>query len=325
MTLGITVGKFYPFHLGHDYLIRTAKSQVDHLVVLVGYKPNDTISGTIRGNWIRQMHPDVEVIEVLDDLPEAPEPWALRALELLKGRQPDFAFTSEHYGQPWARLMGAIPVTVDLDRHQFPISGTQLRENLTCHWSMLTPPAKAYFAQRICVLGVESSGTTTLAEALAHYYQTIWVPEYGRFYWEGRRYLPDSQQWQSYEFLHIAQTQILMEDNLALRANLRMICDTDPLATSIWHRRYMGFNCSELEQIAQQRNYTVYLLTEPDFEFVQDGTRESEQLRMEMHQWFMEQLTKMGKVWISVKGSREQRLASAIAIIDNLKEVSFKH
>ena len=143
MTLGITVGKFYPFHLGHNYLIQTAKTQVDHLVVLVGYKLQDTISGAIRASWIRKMHPDVEVIEVLDNLPEAPEPWALKALQLLAGRQPDFAFTSELYGEPWAKAMGAIPITVDLHRQQFPISGTQLRNDLATHWSMLTPPAKS--------------------------------------------------------------------------------------------------------------------------------------------------------------------------------------
>ncbi len=318
MTLGITVGKFYPFHLGHNYLIQTAKTQVDHLVVLVGYKPNETVSGAIRANWIRKMHPDIEVIKVLDDLPEAPEPWALKALELLEDRQPDFAFTSELYGEPWAKAMGAIPVTIDLNRQQFPISGTQLREDLASHWSMLTPPAKAYFSQRICVLGVESSGTTTLAQALAEYYQTVWVPEYGRNYWEGRQYIPHSEQWQSHEFLHIAQTQITLENALALQANQRIICDTDPLATHIWHRRYLGFYYPELETIAQQRNYALYLITEPDFEFVQDGTRESEHLRMEMHQWFMEQLTKMGKSWVSVTGSPEKRLADAIAIINTL-------
>ena len=54
---------------------------------------------------------------------------------------------------------------------------------------MLTGPAKAHFAKRVVVVGVESSGTTTLAEALAEHYHTVWVPEYGRFYWEGRRYL----------------------------------------------------------------------------------------------------------------------------------------
>lgn len=37
MTLGITVGKFYPFHRGHDYLIRQAKARVDRLVVLLAF------------------------------------------------------------------------------------------------------------------------------------------------------------------------------------------------------------------------------------------------------------------------------------------------
>jgi|GEM_PF-4899823 len=27
MILGVTVGKFYPFHKGHDYLIREAKKK----------------------------------------------------------------------------------------------------------------------------------------------------------------------------------------------------------------------------------------------------------------------------------------------------------
>jgi len=105
MTLGITIGKFYPFHLGHHYLIQQAKAQVDHLVVLVGYKLAQAIPGTIRTNWIRLLHPDVEVIEVLEDIPDASEPWAERALTVLQGRQPNFVFTSEAYGEPWAALM----------------------------------------------------------------------------------------------------------------------------------------------------------------------------------------------------------------------------
>ncbi|MEG4027308.1 MULTISPECIES: AAA family ATPase [unclassified Microcoleus] len=123
------------------------------------------------------MHPDAEVIEILDDLPEATEPWAQRTLEVLSGRKPDIAFTSEDYGEPWAKLMGSQHCAVDRERLKFPISGTQLRSHLAEHWQMLTPPAKAYFAKRVCVLGVESSGTTTLARSLAQQYQTVWVPE----------------------------------------------------------------------------------------------------------------------------------------------------
>lgn len=318
MSLGITVGKFYPFHLGHDYLIGQAKAQVDRLVVLIGHKPTQAIPVEVRSNWIRQMHPDVEVIAAIEDIPEAPEPWAERAIELLQGRKLDFAFTSEAYGEPWAQAMGATHVAIDPARRQFSISGTQLRSNLKAHWSMLTPPAKAFFAKRICVLGVESSGTTTLAQALAQHYQTAWVPEYGRWYWEGRRYSPNADQWQTWEFVKIAQGQAAWEDDLAMRSHHLLICDTDPLATAVWHRRYVGWDAFTVEAISDRRHYDLYILTVPDFGFVQDGTRESESLRLEMHQWFVDILQRKGKRSIAVTGLPADRMQQATAAIDPL-------
>lgn len=318
MTLGITIGKFYPFHRGHDHLIRTAKSQVDHLVVLVGFKPSHPIPGSVRAGWIRSLHPDVEVIEVLEDIPNAPEPWATRALAVLAGRLPDLVFTSEIYGEPWARLMGAEHRVVDLDRVAWPVSGTQLRQDLAACWHLLTPPARAWFARRVCVLGVESSGTTTLAQELARYYRTVWVPEYGRCYWEGRRHTPDSDRWDTDEFVRIARGQAAWEDDLAARANRVVICDTDPLATHVWHRRYMGFFAREVEQIVEARSYDLYILTLPDFGFIQDGTREGEQIRFAMHEWFVEALESKGRRYVTVGGPLEQRLAEAVRWIDPL-------
>ena len=318
MTLGITVGKFYPFHQGHHHLIESAKQQVDLLVVLACWKPGDSISGKLRADWIRELHPDVEVIEVLDDLPEAPEPWAKRALKVLQGRRPDIAFSSEEYGEPWAKFMGAWHVCVDLDRDRFPISGTQLRGDLATHWQMLTPPVKAHFAKRVCILGVESSGTTTLATDLARHYQTVFVPEYGRFYHEGKQYASNLSQWDSYEFVQIAQGQILWEEHLARRANRLVVCDTDPLATLIWHRRYMGCTHTGLEQIASERMYDCYFLTQPDFDFVQDGTRDGEHIRHEMHKWFLEALQTYQRTFHVVSGSPEERLKFATAKIDEL-------
>ena len=208
MSVGVTVGKFYPFHLGHDHLIATAKQRVDRLVVLVGDKPEHALPGRLRAEWIGELHPDVDVRVTPDDLPEAPEPWARRTLEVLGGRAPDVAFTSEAYGAPWAAALGARHEGIDPDRARFPISGTQLRADLAQHWRFLTAPAKAWFARRVCVVGAESTGKTTVAQALAAHYRTAWVPEYGRHYWEGRRHL-DDQAWASDEFLRIARGQVV--------------------------------------------------------------------------------------------------------------------
>ncbi len=318
MTLGVTVGKFYPFHLGHNYLIEEAKRQVDHLVVVVGYKPTQELSGSLRTHWIKSMHPDIEVIASLEDIPNASEPWAQRTLEILAGRQPDVAFTSEDYGESWAKFMGAEHLLIDIDRSTYPISGTELRANLKQHWDMLTPPAKAYFAKRVCVIGVESSGTTTLARSLAQYYQTVWVPEYGRWYWEGRRYTPNAMQWSTQEFVHIAKEQIAWEENLAMQANQLVVCDTDPLATHVWHRRYMDHYAEAVERIVNDHLYNLYILTVPDFGFVQDGTRESKQIRMVMHEWLIEVLNAKDRPYISVTGSHETRMKQSMAHIDSL-------
>jgi HTH-type transcriptional repressor of NAD biosynthesis genes len=318
VTLGITVGKFFPFHRGHDLLLREAKARVEHLVVLVGDRPGQAIAGRVLASWIQDEHPDVETIVVPDDLPEAPEPWARRALEVLGGRRPDVAFTSEAYGEPWAKAMGARHEAIDLDRARAPISGTRLRADLGAHWSWLTAPAKAHLCRRVVVLGVESSGTTTLARALAERYRTAWVPEYGRHVWEGRRHAVDASAWTTGDFVRIARGQFAWEEDLARDANRVLVCDTDALATSVWHRRYLGRRAPEVERFAAARRYALHLLTAPDFPFVQDGTREDGPHRAEMHAWFKDALVASGRPFVEVAGSHEDRLAAAVRAIDPL-------
>ncbi len=317
MTLGVTVGKFYPFHKGHDYLIQQAKAQVDQFVVMVVYKPEQEISGEVRANWIRQQHPDIDVVLSLDDMPNDPTLWAERTRQKL-GRFPDYTFTSEDYGIKWAKAMNSQHVAIDTSRKHFSVSGSELRDNLKKHWQMLTSPAKAYFAKRICCIGAESSGSTTLATDLAKHYQTVWIPEYGRWYSKGRRYTVNQEMWDTDEFVKIAEGQIRWEDDLALRANQLVVCDTDALATHVWHRRYVGHYSEEVEMIADTRQYDLYIVTAPDFSFIQDGTRDGEHIRMEMHQWFIEELTRKQHNFIVVSGSHENRMSQAITTIDNL-------
>lgn len=319
MTIGVTVGKFYPFHKGHDYLIMQAKAQVDKLFVIVSYKPEQNISGKLRADWIQQLHPDVNVILGIDNLSKNDwESLSKHTLKLLDGRQPDIVFTSEAYGDDWAQSMGCQHILIDNNRKQFPISATAIRENVSQHWHMLTPPAKAYFAKRICCIGVESSGTTTLTQSLAEHYQTVWIPEYGRFYSQGRRHTLGHGQWDTSDFIKVAEGQIRWEDDLSLRANRLVMCDTDALATHLWHKRYVGHYSAAVEAIADRRDYDLYVLTEPDFEFVQDGTRDGQHLRLEMHNWLIEELTRKNRPFIRVTESHDNRMQQATTAIDKL-------
>ena len=88
--------------------------------------------------------------------------------------------------------MGARHHSVDARRTTFPISGTALRAELGAHFAWLVPAARAELARRIVLVGAESTGKTTMAEELAAELGSVWVPEHGRWYWEGRRYRADA-------------------------------------------------------------------------------------------------------------------------------------
>jgi HTH-type transcriptional regulator, transcriptional repressor of NAD biosynthesis genes len=97
-----------------------------------------------------------------------------------------------------------------------------------------------------------------------------------------------------------------------------LICDTDALATSIWHERYLGTESPEVASLAAARSYAMYILTGDDIRFVQDGTRDGEHLRGWMTGRFRQALGARPEPWIEVRGSRDERLAAATARIDHL-------
>lgn len=331
---GLVIGKFYPPHKGHKYLIDTAKSQCEELTVILCWKRSETIPGTMRAEWLKRIHPDVYVKVVEDNklADDDSEAWAKFTLDIL-GYVPDAVFTSESYGDPYASFMGSIHVLVDRDRTYFPISGTMIRSNPLAYSKYLEPCVRAYFAWRVSIVGAESTGTTTLAHALAKYYNTVWVPEYlpkhdktvwapeyGRTYSEGKLTSAEAGQWRSEEFETIARLQNSIENSLAESSNGLVICDTDAFATSIWHERYMGFRSKKVEEIAKEIGHDLYILTGDEIPFVQDGTRDGEKIRHKMHQRFIERLKEDGKPFIIVQGTPENRLQLVTEAINKLAE-----
>lgn len=318
MVKGLVIGKFYPPHKGHKYLIDTAKSQVDQLTVIVCDKKGQTIPGELRAKWIREIHPGVKVMVINDTLDQDDsKAWAENTIKWL-GYVPDVVFTSEDYGDLYAKYMGSKHILVDKERKIIPISGTQIRNNPYANWDFIEPCVRAYFSKRICVLGAESTGTTTMAQALAKYYQTVWVPEYGRVYSEAKMYSKYGQEWNTQEFEHIAKEQNRLEDKMAELSNRLVICDTNAFVTSIWHERYMSKHSSKVDRFAKNRKYDLYLVTDVDIPFVQDGTRDGEHIREWMHQRFVAELQKRKLPFVILSGSHEKRLGEAIKSINDL-------
>lgn len=316
MKTGLVVGKFYPFHSGHAYLIGTALRESDRVTVLVIDHSAQVILGEERAAWIREMFPEADVRVVRDiGRDDDSEAWARYTLSIL-GFRPDTVFTSEDYGVAYARYMGAEHRMVDRERRTVPISGTAIRKNPYAAWDRLSPPVRARLVRRVALVGAESTGTTTLSRALAERFRTAWVPEFGRFYTEGKQ--PSETRWQTPEFAFIAGMQNRMEDAYARLADRILFCDTNAWATRLWHERYMGALDPSVDALARGRRYDLVILTGDEIPFVDDGMRDGEHIRHSMQERFRELLEEEGIPYIEVRGSIEERLAQALPVCEAL-------
>lgn len=324
---GVVVGKFYPPHRGHHFLIDTAIDHCVHTDVLVVDSPTYQISAERRQAWIAAKHPKatVHIVPDIED-DDNSEAWAKHTIEFL-GYTPDVVFSSEAYGKTWAEAMGCDHVDVDIPRSTIPISGTLVREDMLGAWQFLDDEVRAGLAIRVVVLGAESTGTTTLARDLAESLKTPWVPEMGRYYTDS--ILTSGKAWTDEDFYRIGRLQQMYENEMAKVSGGIIICDTNAVATELWQRRYMGRVTSEMNQIAASDKADLYIITGDEIPFVQDGLRDGEHVRHKMHQWFIKHIAKTGVPYIVVNGDKKKRLAEALAatqeIIKSARRIPHPH
>jgi len=164
-------------------------------------------------------------------------------------------------------------------------------------------------------MGAESTGKSTLAEALARVYHTVWVPEYGRPYTVEKN--NTGEPWTTDDFIRIARRQQADEDEAARTANRILFCDTDALTTAIWHERYLGRPSPEVEAIAATGRYDLTFLTGTDVPWVKDKIRNSREVREQMQQRFREALRDRPEPVVELRGTLEERMPAAIDAIEH--------
>ncbi len=181
--------------------------------------------------------------------------------------------------------------------------------------------------KKIVIIGPESTGKSTLAAALARYFETRWVPEFAREFLltNGTDYVFD-------DLLTIAKGQLALEDEhyaelenqsqqlLEAGGRLPLFIDTDMYVMKVWCEFVFG-QCHPyvLEQIVE-RQYDLYLLCNTDLPWVRDELREYPDLetRQKLFLIYKDLMINQSVPWVEIKGQEGERLEQAIAAVEDV-------
>jgi NadR type nicotinamide-nucleotide adenylyltransferase len=171
--------------------------------------------------------------------------------------------------------------------------------------------ATAKMIQRIAITGPECSGKTTLAEALAAHYGTLWVPEYAREYLAalGRPYRFE-------DIGAIARGQLEREARYAVRARRFLFCDTEAIVAKIWSE-FRFQRCDPwIIAALENRAYALYLLTDIDLPWEDDPLREHPTRRATLFRRYHRELIARKLPFEVISGSRGARLRRAVRALE---------
>ena len=323
---GLTLGKFAPLHKGHQLLIETALREMDELLVIVYDCPETSLVPlTIRANWIRRLYPTVQVIEAWDgpvevgdtqEIKTRHEDYVLHHLQL--GEITHF-YSSEFYGEHMSRSLGAVNRIVDHDRKVIPVSATKIRKDPFSFREYVHPIVYRDLVSNVLLLGAPSTGKTTTAARLAQEYDTIWMPEYGREYWEQHQL---NRRLSLVQLEEIAEKHLEGEEELLARANRFLFSDTSALTTFMFSLHYHGVASPRLKELADQSAWRYDLVFVCDADIAYDDTwdRSGETNRLTFQKQIIADLIIRKVPFFVLRGSLEARIQYAKHILDRYEK-----
>ena len=320
---GFVVGKFCPLHAGHELVINTALEQCERVIVLT-YTSEEYYPAAHRRLWLNKIFPTVIVLAPEDGYPDDDATGSMHrdyCAELMEslGYDVDVVFGSESYIHDLARRFsyGSIKyvqaVMVDEDRLKYPISGTDLRKYPSKKYFWCNPIIHMNIPKRILLIGGESTGKSTLAEALAKA-----IPKWGKVDEYGREYGIHTNNTYSYQsLLEIAKEQVRVEESMMLAyPNSYLICDTSPLVTKFYSQKWYGSVDPMLNMLAQ-RTYDYVFFCMRDFPYAYEEGRSGPEFSEEQSRYYF---SKINQPVTTIFGSVEQRVQTVLNTINRTEK-----
>ena len=168
----------------------------------------------------------------------------------------------------------------------------------------------------VVLVGVESTGKSTLARRLAETLGAPLVSEVARGWLAAR-----GNRYEEGDLETIARLQWQAEETARATASL-VVVDTDLAVLRVWSEARFG-RCAPwiLDRLAE-RPAARYLLPRPDLPWEPDPQRESPDAgeRVALHERYRKLLEVLGHPWREIAGQGEKRVAAALAAVRALRQ-----
>ncbi len=239
-------------------------------------------------------------------------PHRLEDITKIFSSEPEY---TEGFNKYWPN---AEHVIIDAERKEVNISATEIRSNPFKYWSYLPSVVRKHYVKKVCIIGTESCGKTTLTKYLAKIYQTSWVEEYGRKFCEQDMCMDESLlQYDDYAL--IASRRYEEELEATKTANKILFADTNAFITNFYCRLYEGSFHPMVDDYEMLEKYDLTIVLASDVEWVADGLRinkersKTDDLLAKMLN--MSRSENLGKL-VYISGTYSERLEKALKVID---------
>lgn len=295
LTIGLYGGKFLPFHNGHLSCILQASEMVDVLFVAVGYDDEydkvlcegtkfEWVSNRQRERCFSKALKNYSNIRVLSQYERRSDDY-MNDVEVTKSTQEliqkvggkiDLVFSSESEYDPYFTKYypNSKHVILNESRSELDISATSIREKGVYEsWNYLPREVQESYVKRVCLCGVESTGKSTLTKLLASAYNTNYVEEYGRTYYDELNGYHDISEPSDSPEIAISHAHYIKE--AAKESNKLLLIDTDIVYTDFFHINNYGQANEFLENIIRSGVCKIdkYIYLEPHNPHELDGSR----------------------------------------------------
>lgn len=313
---GFTLGKYAPFHKGHEYVITTALKEMDHVIVII-YNASDVtnIPTWKRADWIHSIFPNVEII-IAEDGPretgytsEIIESQNNYLKHILEKRNIHSFYSSEKYGYYVSKALNCNNRIVDIKREMIPINATRIREikNIQLIKEFVSKSVYDDIKPKYYFIGAPSTGKTTISQKCADIFDGSYCKEYGRDYWfqfqkEHRLSMKDLE--------NIAIGHNNLEDNISTEYKNCVFIDTNVITTFSYALYYFKEASPLLVDVLQ---YSLYkygrlFLCDEDIPFDNTWDRSGPESRGKIQNINRAVLEQNRMEYVILSGSLEKRI-----------------